>query len=105
MVLTTTDFIPGQEYQLLGLVRGSTVQSKHMGKDFMAGLKNMVGGELTGYTEMLSESRDIATQRMMAEATAWGADAIVGVRFSSASITQGAAEITAYGTAVRFNKE
>ncbi|MDL2219655.1 YbjQ family protein [Ruminococcaceae bacterium OttesenSCG-928-O06] len=102
MFLTTTETLAGVNLQHLGLVKGSTVQSKHLGKDIMAGFKNMVGGELTGYTEMLNEARNIATTRMIAEAQALGANAIVMVRYSSASIMDGAAEVMAYGTAVKF---
>lgn len=102
MLITTSEFIQGRNYQTLGLVRGSTVQSKHLGKDLLAGFKNMVGGELTSYTEMLDEAREIATARMVQQATTLGADAIVAVRFSSAGIMDGAAEVMAYGTAVKL---
>lgn len=102
MILTTTENIAGRNCSVLGLVKGSTVQTKHMGKDIMESFKNMVGGELTSYTEMLNEARNIATQRMMAEAQYMGADAIVMVRYSSAGIAAGAAEVMAYGTAVKF---
>ena len=83
-------------------MRGTVVQSKHFGKDLMAGLKTLVGGEITGYTEMLNEARAIATKRMVDEAEAMGADAIVNVRFGSSAIMDGAAEVLAYGTAVRI---
>lgn len=102
MILATSENISGKTLEHMGLVKGNVVQSKHIGKDFMAGLKNIVGGEVTAYTEMLSEARKIATDRMTAEAQAMGADAIVAVRYASASIMEGAAEILAYGTAVRF---
>ncbi len=102
MILLTIEHIPGKDYEPLGLVKGSVVQSKHFGKDFMASMKTIVGGEITGYTEMLQEARQIATKRMVDEAEAMGADAIVMVRYTSASITQGAAEVTAYGTAVKL---
>lgn len=102
MYLTTSENLSGRQLEHIGLVKGSTVQSKHIGKDLMAGFKNMVGGELTGYTEMLAEARTIATDRMIAEAQAWGADAIVAIRYSSASIMDGAAEVMAYGTAVKI---
>lgn len=102
MILTTTETIAGRNCGVLGLVRGSTVQSKHLGKDILAGFKNMVGGELTSYTEMLDEARNIATDRMIAEAQTMGADAIIMVRYASAGIMDGAAEVMAYGTAVKF---
>ena len=102
MKLLTIDTIPGKKIEALGLVRGTTVQSKNLGKDFMAGMKTLVGGELTGYTEMLIEARQIATKRMMDEAEAMGADAVVGVMYGSSAIMQGAAEVIAYGTAVRI---
>ena len=94
--------IPGKSYEVLGMVKGSIVQSKHVGRDIMAGLKTIIGGELKGYTEMLTEARQIATNRMIEEAKALRADAIVGVRYESASIMQQAAEILAYGTAIRY---
>ena len=87
---------------MLGLVKGSTVQSKHIGKDIGAGFKSIIGGELKSYTEMMEEARQTATERMTAEANALGADAIVNVRFTTSAITQGAAEVIAYGTAVKF---
>ena len=102
MKLLTIDTIPGKKIEALGLVRGTTVQSKNLGKDFMAGMKTLVGGELTGYTEMLIEARQIATKRMVDEAEAMGADAVVGVMYGSSAIMQGAAEVIAYGTAVKF---
>ena len=102
MKLLTIDTIPGKKIEALGLVRGTTVQSKNLGKDFMAGMKTLVGGELTGYTEMLIEARQIATKRMVDEAEAMGADAVVGVMYGSSAIMQGAAEVIAYGTAVRI---
>lgn len=102
MLLVNIDHIPGKELEVLGLVKGTVVQSKHFGKDFMAGMKTLVGGEITGYTEMLIEARQIATKRMVDEAEALGADAIVNIRFGSASIMQSAAEVMAYGTAVRY---
>ena len=102
MLLLNIDHIPGREIEPLGLVRGTVVQSKNFGKDFMAGMKTLVGGELKGYTDMLVEARQIATKRMVDEAEALGADAVVNVRFTSSSVMQGAAEVLAYGTAVRF---
>lgn len=95
------EFLPGKKViQHLGLVQGSSVRAKHAGKDIVAGLKNMFGGELTAYTELLQESRDEATQRMIAQAEASGANAILNIRFSTSSIAAGAAEIYVYGTAV-----
>ena len=102
MILVTTDSIPGKELEALGLVKGSVVQSKHFGKDIMAGFKTLVGGEIKGYTEMLSEARQISTERLVEEATRLGADAVVALRYSSASVMDGAAEVMAYGTAVKF---
>ena len=102
MTLVSIDTIPGREYEVLGIVKGTIVQTKNFGKDFMAGMKTLVGGEITGYTEMLIEARQIATKRMVDEAEALSADAIVGVRYGSSQIMQGAAEVIAYGTAVRF---
>ncbi|MBR4661815.1 MAG: YbjQ family protein [Clostridia bacterium] len=106
MIITTTDFITGKEIETLGIVKGSTVQTKNIGRDIAAGLKNLVGGELTGYTEMMNEARAIATDRMILEAQVLEADAVVGVSYATSSITQGAAEVIVYGTAVKFlNKE
>ena len=103
MLLVTTDNIVGKDIkEVLGLVKGTTVQSKHIGRDFMAGMKTIVGGEIKGYTEMLSEARKIATERMIAEAESLGADAVVGIRYGSSEALQGAAEILAYGTAVKL---
>ena len=102
MILLTIEYVPGREIEALGLVKGTVVQSKNFGKDFMAGMKTIVGGEIRGYTEMLIEARQIATKRMVDEAEALGADAVVGLRYGSASVMQGAAEVIAYGTAVRF---
>ncbi len=102
MLLITLNYVPGKEIEALGIVKGTTVQTKNFGKDFMAGMKTLVGGELTSYTEMLTEARQIATKRMVDEAEALGADAIINVRYSSASIMQGAAEVVVYGTAVKF---
>ncbi len=102
MKLVSIESIPGKEFEALGLVRGTVVYSKNFGRDFMAGLKTLVGGEIAGYTEMLNEARQIATKRMVDDAEKLGADAIVGVRYGSASVMQGAAEIVAYGTAVKL---
>lgn len=102
MLLLNIDHIPGKEIEALGLVKGTVVQSKNFGKDFMAGMKTLVGGEIKGYTDMLVEARQIATKRMVDEATAMGADAIVNIRFGSSAVMQGAAEVVAYGTAVKI---
>ena len=102
MMLTTTERISGLETETLGLVRGSTIQSKNIGKDITQGFKTLVGGELRAYTEMMNEARALATQRMVKQAEDLGADAVVCVRYASASIMQGAAEVMAYGTAVKF---
>ena len=102
MLLSNVETIPGRSItDFYGVVTGSTVRAKHLGRDFMAGLKNLVGGELSGYTELLQESRDEAIARMIAQAESLGANAVVNVRFSTSSIAQGAAELFAYGTAVR----
>lgn len=102
MKLVSIDTIPGKEIEALGLVKGAIVQTKNIGRDFMAGMKTIVGGEIVGYTEMLNEARQLATKRMVDEAEALGADAIVGVRYGSSQVMQGAAEVIAYGTAVRI---
>ena len=102
MILVNTDYITGKELEMLGLVRGATIQSKHIGKDITAGFKTLVGGELTGYTEMMNEARAIATKRMVEEAEGLGADAVVNIRYASSAVMQGAAEVIAYGTAVKF---
>jgi uncharacterized protein YbjQ (UPF0145 family) len=102
MIIVNTETIPGKNLELLGLVKGSTVQSRHIGKDIMSGLKTIVGGELTAYSEMLDDARAQATKRMVDEAKRLGADAIVNVRYSSSSVMQGAAEMLVYGTAVKF---
>ncbi len=101
MLLTTLEVVPGKTItKHLGLVQGSTVRAKHVGRDMMAGLKNIFGGELTGYTELLNESREQAIQRMTEQANSIGANAILNIRFSTSSITQGASELFTYGTAV-----
>ena len=104
MQLLSINYVPGKEIEALGMVKGSVVQTKHMGKDFMAGMKTLVGGEIRSYTEMLNEARAIATQRMAEEAMTLGADAVIGVTYGSSAIMQGAAEIVAYGTAVKIVK-
>ncbi len=102
MIITTCDVIPGQKVQVLGLVRGNIVTSKHIGRDIMAGFKNLAGGEIQSYTDMMNEGRTIAEQRMVAEAQALGADAIICMRYASASVMEGTQEMLAYGTAVKF---
>lgn len=102
MLILTIESVPGKTFEVLGMVKGATVQTKHAGKDFLAGFKNLVGGEIVSYTEMLNEARQIATDRMIKEANALGADAVVGVRYASSEVMQGAAEVFAYGTAVKF---
>lgn len=102
MLLSNIESIPGKQIETyFGIVQGSSVRSKHAGRDFMAGLKNIFGGELKGYTELLNESREEATERMIQNAKLMGANAIINVRYSTSSITAGAAEIFAYGTAVK----
>lgn len=102
MILVNTDYIAGKELEMLGMTKGSTIQSKNIGRDFTQGLKTIVGGELKAYTEMMNDARDLATKRMVEEAEKLGADAIVNIRYSSAAVMQGAAEVMAYGTAVKF---
>ena len=102
MILATTNGIEGKELEVLGLVKGGTIQTVNAFRDIGAGLKTLVGGELTKYNEMMNNARALATKRMVQEAEGLGADAIVAVRYSSSSIMQSAAEVMAYGTAVRF---
>ncbi|MBN1695100.1 YbjQ family protein [candidate division WOR-3 bacterium] len=103
MILSTTDEIAGKEItEVLGLVRGNTIRCRHIGKDIMAGFKNLVGGEITDYTKMLAESREQSLDRMVENAKELGADAIVGIRFTTSSVMQAAAELLVYGTAVRI---
>ncbi len=102
MLIVTTEYISGKELEMLGLVKGATIQTKHLGKDITQSFKTLVGGELHAYTEMMNDARALATKRMVQEAEAMGADAIVGVHYGSAAVMQGAAEVFAYGTAVRF---
>jgi uncharacterized protein YbjQ (UPF0145 family) len=102
MILVNTDYISGKNLEMLGLVKGSTIQSKNVGKDITQGFKTLVGGELKAYNEMMNEARALATKRMVAEAEELGADAVVNIRYSSSAIMQGAAEVIAYGTAVKF---
>ena len=102
MLLVTTDYITGKELEMLSIVKGSTIQSKHIGKDIMQSFKTLVGGELKAYTEMMNTARELATERMIEEAKNLEADAVVNIRYSSSSVVQGAAEIIVYGTAVKF---
>lgn len=102
MILVNTDGIAGKEIEALGIVKGSTVQSRHLGKDIMSGLKTLVGGEITAYADMLNKARAMATKRMVQEAEALGADGVVCIRYSSSSVMQGSAEVIVYGTAVKI---
>lgn len=102
MILVNTDYISGKELEMLGLVKGSTIRSRNIGRDISQCFKSLVGGELNSYSEMMNEARALATKRMVSEAETIGADAIVNIRYSSSAIMQGAAEVIAYGTAVRF---
>lgn len=102
MLLVTTETVSGKNLEMLGLVKGSTIQTVNAFKDIGSGLKTLVGGELGSYNEMMSKARALATERMVKEAEAFGADAVVGVRYSSSSVMQSAAEIMAYGTAVKY---
>jgi uncharacterized protein YbjQ (UPF0145 family) len=102
MIIVNTDYVSGREVETLELVRGSMIQSKHLGRDIMSALKTIVGGELKGYSEMLNQARDIATGRMVEQAETLGADAVINVRYATSAVMQGAAEIMVYGTAVKF---
>ena len=102
MILVNTDYISGKELEMLGRVKGSTIHSKHLGNDITQAFKTLVGGELKAYNEMMNEARALATKRMVEEAEAIGADAVVNIRYASAAVMQGAAEVMAYGTAVKF---
>jgi uncharacterized protein YbjQ (UPF0145 family) len=104
MKLLNIDYIPGKNVEDLGIVKGTVVHSKNVGKDFMAAMKTLVGGELTGYTQMLNEARQIAVKRMVDEAETLGADAVINVRYGTSSVMSGAAEVIAYGTAVKILK-
>ena len=104
-IVVNTDFISGKKLQTLSLVRGSTVHSKNLGRDILSSLKTIVGGEIVDYTNMMNEARAIATQRMVEDAQKLDADAVINVRYASSAIMQGAAEIIAYGTAVKFVEE
>ena len=102
MILVNTETISGKELEMVGLVKGSTIQSRNVGRDITQSFKTLVGGELKAYTDMMNEARALATKRMVAEAESLGADGIVNVRYASAAVMQGAAEVMAYGTAVKF---
>jgi uncharacterized protein YbjQ (UPF0145 family) len=104
MILVNTDYISGKEFEMLGLVKGSTIQSKNIGRDITQAFKTIVGGELTAYADMMNGARALATKRMVAEAEELKADAIINIRYASAAVMQGAAEVMAYGTAVKFKK-
>ena len=101
MILTNIEYIPGKEIEILGIVKGSTIQTKNIGRDITQGFKSMVGGELVAYTQMLNEARALATKRMVEEAESLNADAVIIVRYTSSMVAAGAAEILAYGTAVK----
>ena len=102
MTIVTTDFVSGREIETLQIVKGSMIQSKHLGKDIMSALKGLVGGELREYGEMINEARAIATKRMVEEAESIHADGVINVRYATSAVTQGAAEVMVYGTAVKF---
>lgn len=102
MILVTTDYVSGKETQMLGLVTGSTIQTKNLGRDITQSFKTLVGGELKAYNDMMNDARALATKRMVEKATELGADAVIALRYSSAAVMQGAAEVVAYGTAVKF---
>ena len=104
MILVNTDFISGKELETLSLVKGSTIQSKNIGKDIAQSFKTLVGGELKAYNEMMNEARALATKRMVLEAEGLGADAVINIRYASSAVMQGAAEVIVYGTAVKFIK-
>lgn len=102
MILVNTDYISGKNLEMLGMVRGTMIETVHAGKDIMNSFKTLVGGELTSYTEMMNEARAVATKRMAEDAQSMGADAVVNIRYASSQIMNGAAEVLAYGTAVKF---
>ena len=102
MILVNTDYITGKELEMLSLVKGSTIQSKNIGRDITQSFKTIIGGELKAYTDMMNEARALATQRLGEEAEQLGADAVINIRYASAAVMQGAAEVIAYGTAVKF---
>ena len=105
MILVNTDYITGKKFEMIGSVKGNMIQSVHFVKDLVNSFKTLVGGELTSYTEMMNEARAIATKRMSEEAEKCGADAVINIRYASSTVVQGAAEIMAYGTAVKFVEE
>ncbi len=105
MILVNTDFISGKKIETLSIVKGSTIQSKHIGKDIAQSFKTLVGGELKAYNDMMNEARALATKRMVEEAEALNADAVINIRYASAAVMQGAAEVIVYGTAVKFIEE
>lgn len=102
MILVNTDYVSGKELETLGLVQGSTIQSKNIGRDITQSFKTLVGGELKAYTDMMNEARALATKRMVREAESLGADGVINIRYASSTVMQGAAEVIAYGTAVKF---
>lgn len=102
MILVNTDYITGKKLETISIVKGSTIQSKHLGKDITQAFKHLVGGELTAYNEMMNEARAIATKRMVEEAESLNADAVINIRYASSAVMQGAAEVIVYGTAVKF---
>lgn len=104
MILVNTDYISGKKLETLSIVKGSTIQSKHVGKDIMSSFKTIVGGELGSYNEMMNEARALATKRMVEEANGLGADGVINIRYASSAIMQGAAEVIVYGTAVKFTE-
>ena len=104
MILVNTEYISGKELETIALVKGSTIQTRHIGKDITQALKSLIGGELKAYTEMMDSARELATRRMINEAERVGADGIVNIRFATAAVAQNAAEVIAYGTAVKFKK-
>ena len=105
MILVNTDYITGKKFEMLGLVQGSTIQSKNLGRDITQSFKTLVGGELKSYTQMMNEARAIATKRMVEQAEQLGADAVVNIRYASSAVMQGAAEVIVYGTAVKTTDE
>jgi uncharacterized protein YbjQ (UPF0145 family) len=106
MIVVTTDFIPGKKVtEVIGLVKGNTIRARHLGKDILAGIKGMIGGEIEEYTKMIAESREQCIDRMREDARSKGADAVISVRFTTSSMMQGAAELLAYGTAVKLADE
>lgn len=102
MLVASVDYLPGRNYEVLGLVRGNIAYSRHIGRDLMAGLKNIAGGEIKSYTELVDDARRIAEQRMEDEARALGADGVIGMRFMGDTVAEGTIEVVAYGTAIRF---